>query len=267
MAAQADKIILDCSTCGQQVRIPGDRRKLQVTCPKCRTSWLWQADSRTSAGRLEVRPRNTRNAVIVGVLCLAFTAVGIAIVMSGENIRAGLLAVAFFGGGGLYGIRRMSRRPVTMVLSEAGLQQCYPEGNTTIPWEDIEQVGICRVSGTRMVGIRLRTYDRFLDNVSPAQADYMLRALKFMKLMARGATTVSVEGGVGLWIKAQQRPLKSFGKVGSVADCLMWSRQTCGYDIGISWAELDRPAETFVELLESYRRQVLSGRSSAFRPA
>jgi hypothetical protein len=48
--------------------------------------------------------------------------------------------------------------------------------------------------------------------------------------------------------------LKAFGKVGTLAEGLLWSRQNFGYDLMLPWSVLDRPAEEFVSLLEYYRK-------------
>jgi hypothetical protein len=50
MLLDADTLIICCTkrTCAQKLRIPSNRKRLVVTCPKCQTSWDWIADdSRT----------------------------------------------------------------------------------------------------------------------------------------------------------------------------------------------------------------------------
>ena len=49
------------------------------------------------------------------------------------------------------------------------------------------------------------------------------------------------------------RSLKGFGSVGNLAEALMWARKNYGYDLVLSWAELDRSAEKFAAFLEGYR--------------
>lgn len=41
MTPEPEKIIVECPRCRQALSIPGDRHKLQLTCPKCRATWLW----------------------------------------------------------------------------------------------------------------------------------------------------------------------------------------------------------------------------------
>jgi hypothetical protein len=38
---QPTDTIIQCTSCDRQLRIPNDRGKLRVTCPTCRTSWVW----------------------------------------------------------------------------------------------------------------------------------------------------------------------------------------------------------------------------------
>lgn len=247
------KTVLECPNCHQKVSVPSDHGKMEVTCPKCRTRWIWPPIGSTGLNRFEVRPKAVRNAIILSVGCGAFTLGGLWMLFSGENTLAGLLCVAFFGGGGIYGIPRMARRKVSMVLTAEGIEQRYPEGRAFIPWVDVEAVGIVGVLTTKLVGIRLSSYDHYLNEMSPEVAEFINKSLPYMKLMARGASLAHVSGGLGHWVKSQGSSLKDFGKVGSLAEALTWSRENYGYDLTLSWAELDRSPKEFVALLEQYR--------------
>jgi len=52
---------------------------------------------------------------------------------------------------------------------------------------------------------------------------------------------------------AQRRSLKSFGKVGTLAESMTWSRDNFGFDLGFAWSDLDRSPEAVV--LEHYRKE------------
>jgi hypothetical protein len=177
---------------------------------------------------------------------------------SGEEMLAGLLSIAF-GIAGLWCVPRAWRRDTSMVLTGEGLKQRYSQGSTLIPWTDVERISVMRmrsaITNQKMVGIRLKSYDRYLNDMSPELAKFAMRGLRAMKLFARGASMVKVHGGVGLWLAGAQRPLKSFGKVGSLAEAMMWSREQFGYDVAFAWGDLDRSPEEFVALLEDYRRR------------
>jgi Protein of unknown function (DUF2982) len=206
---------------------------------------------------IEIRPKAQQNAVLVGILCALFCLGGFWMVLSGEEVFGGLVGLAFFGGGALYGIPRMLRRQVPLALTPEGLEQRYPEGNACIPWSDVEAIGLVSMFGTKMVGLRLTSYDRYMGRMSPALAAHLTKTLPYMKLMAGAASLLDTPNAVAAWAKHDGHDvsggLKSFDEVGSWAEALRWTRDLCGYDIALSWAELDRPAADFVALLEGYR--------------
>ncbi len=206
---------------------------------------------------IEIRPKTRRNAILLGIGCAAFTVVGLTLVMFAGAPFVGLLAIIFFGGGGLWAIPKLLRRQVSMRLTGEGMQQCYEQGTTHIPWRDVEEVGIMSMFGNKMVGIRLNTYDRYLGEMSPSLAEFVTRHLPYLKLLARATSLLAVPASLGLWSKLQghdlSEDLRNFGAIGNLAESLLWSRSRYGYDIALSWAELDRSAEDFVALLEGYR--------------
>jgi hypothetical protein len=188
--------------------------------------------------QFEVRPKMRRNAILVALGCGVSTIVGFLTIFSGKGILIGFLAVIFFGGGGLYAIPKMLRRDVSMVLSFQGLQLRWPQGQAFVPWADVEQVGIVSIASSKGVGIRLRSYDRYLNDMSPELAEFSVKRLPYLKLVSRAACLLGAP---------------SFGNVGTLAEALMWSRANLGYDLVLPWADLDRPAEKFIDLLEGYR--------------
>lgn len=187
-----------------------------------------------------------------------FTLGGLWMIFSGEEILAGLLAVIFFGGGGLYAIPKLLGREVSMVLSAEGIEQRYPQGTAFIPWYDVENIGIVSMFSNKMVGIRLTSYNRYLNDMSPDLAAFFVKSLPYLKLLTRATSLLDTPTAVVLWSKLEgadvSEVLKSFGQVGNLAEALMWARKTYGYDLMFSWADLDRPPKEFVALLEEYRR-------------
>jgi hypothetical protein len=152
-----------------------------------------------AAQTIEVHPNVSRNVVIAVIGCTAFTVGGFWMLLSGEEMLAGLLCVVFFGGGGIYAVPKMLRRRVTMVLTPEGIEQRYVEGNALL----------------------------------------------------------DVPAAVTVWTKLKgqgdlEETLGSFGKVGSLTQALLWTREQFGYDLVLSWVEIDRPAAKFAVLLEGY---------------
>jgi Protein of unknown function (DUF2982) len=205
----------------------------------------------------EVRPKTLKNAALLAIGSAMFTAVGAWLVFSGEGVLAGLLAIAFFGGVGIYAIPKMLRRKVSLVLTPEGIEQRYAEGSAHIPWSDIEQVGIVSMFSNKLVGIRLKSYDRYLETMTPSLAEFTTKNLAYSKVIARTTSLLDVPTSVAVWSKLLGHDLsgalESFGKVGDLAQALLWSRNQYGYDLLLSWAEVDRPVPDFVELLERYR--------------
>ena len=118
---------------------------------------------------------------------------------STAEVGAGLLSVIFFGGGGLYAIPKIVRRKFTMILSADGIRQQYAQGTTFIPWADVEKIGLIKIFGNKLVGIRLRTYDQYLNNMSPELAEFTLKTLPYMRLMAKATTLLPTQSPLELW--------------------------------------------------------------------
>jgi hypothetical protein len=157
----------------------------------------------------------------------------------------------------------MLRRKVSMVVTPEGIEQRYVEGKAFIPWPDVEKAGIISMFANKMVGIRLKSYDRYLEGMSPSLAEYITKSLPYLKWLTRATSLLDVPTAVSVWTKLEghdvSEALSSFGKVGNLAQVLLWSRQRFGYDLTLSWAERDRSAEDFVALLEEYRGSAQQG--------
>jgi hypothetical protein len=205
---------------------------------------------------IEIRPRPVRNSAIMAIICATFVIGCVWLVLSKQDIPVAIWGIVIFGGAALYGIPKVLRRKVTMVLTPGGIEQRYAEGSAYIPWSDIEKVGIVSMLSNKMIGIRLKNYDDYLNAMSPSLAEYMTRTLPYMKLVARSTSLFSVPHSVTVWSKLQghdlKKMLKAFGQVGNLAQMLLWTREQYGYDFLLTWAEIDRPIRDFVNLLERY---------------
>lgn len=183
-----------------------------------------------------VRPR-PRKLLLTLLGCVAFVAVGIWMLSSGDlgGIVVGLLAVAFFGGVGVYAVVTSVRQGLAkLTLTPSGLELA---SGGTVPWPDVEATGVV-TEPTTMVWLRLRSYDRYLDSIPDgraAKADGISRVLTpVAQLLLRGT--------------ARGARMRDQG------DQLRWTREHFGYDLAFSPAWLDRPAAEFAELLERYRQ-------------
>jgi parallel beta-helix repeat protein len=124
MAPTADKVIVECPNCRQSLWIPANRRRLRLTCPKCRANWLWLSENEDAIHDFEVRPKAKRNAVIVAVLSGLFTSGGLWMLFSGQEVLPALLGTAF-GVVGLSAVPKIWRREVSTILTQRGLEQRY----------------------------------------------------------------------------------------------------------------------------------------------
>jgi hypothetical protein len=210
--------------------------------------------------RLEIKPKSKRNAVLVAIGCGIFALVGVAMMLDGDGSDAlvGMLCLLFFGIGGVIAIPKLFRRTISVVLTKQGIEQKHIYGNALIRWSDIEEIGITKMFGQQMVGVRISNYDRYLADMSPKFASALTKSLPYFKLLALFMPFANIPLAVRLWSRLENsadpiRSLKDFGKVGDLAGLMMWQRKTFGYEILFGWADIDRPYAEFVELLNNYR--------------
>jgi hypothetical protein len=187
-----------------------------------------------------VRPKPGR---LIGflLLCLMFVGLSVWLVLTGGVIAviAGVLAIAFFGGGLILVLVLAFRRGglSQLALTPTGIETA--EG-ATVPWSDVEEVGVTSGSG-KMVWLLLNSYQRYADSMTARGRREAGWKIRFMKPFAHLLRFLP--------------PMRRYAdRVRDPADELAWNREHFGYDLGISTAWLDRSPEEFVELLEHYRR-------------
>ena len=196
--------------------------------------------------RLEIRPPTKRNIILLTIGCSIFVIAGLLLITTGDvkSIFVGLLSITFFGGIGLVGIPKLSRRSISVVLTHDNLQQITPFGTSIVPWQDVESIGVAKIHRHKMVGIRLITYDNYIKNTSPELAESTNKKLPYLKVLAFGTSLLGSSAG----------NMKSLGQVGNLVELMLWNRQNCGYDIYFSWMDIDRSVSDFVQLLEQFHR-------------
>jgi hypothetical protein len=107
--------------------------------------------------RFVVRPRPWVLA-LYALGCAAFAGIGLFMVFDDDARIIGLAGLVFFGIGGFAALPRLVRP--ALVLTPQGIELT---SGGLIPWEDIQDVGIARMSrGTKALGIRLSRTDRYL---------------------------------------------------------------------------------------------------------
>jgi hypothetical protein len=188
----------------------------------------------TCADRLVVRPRPWKLALYL-LGAVVFVVIGVLLMMSGSvsGFLAGVLAVAFFGG--VLVLVIVNARTRRLALTPEGI-----EHGGTIPWADVESVGVVK-DPTTMVALRLHSYDRYLASQTADGAQEARRTIRFLKPFAHLFRMIP--------------SMRRYAAVQGQADELRWNRETYGFDIGISPVWLDRSPSAFAELVERYRRQ------------
>jgi hypothetical protein len=262
-----------CFSCGKRlVRAPTpaiasvSNPSSPRTTPPQSTSSTAQPLRAESAGahlpRIEIKPKPIRNGILAILGCSIFTIGGAFMLASGEkaNMYVGALSIVFFGGGGLYSIPKIMRRKLSFVLTSDSLQQVAPVGTAQIAWSDIEKIGTVSLFGTHLAGVRLKTYDRYIASMSSDMADTFHKTLPALKAISRAVSLADMPYAVAIQIwsafKGKDEPadvLKSFGKVGTYVEALLWNREHFGYDLVWGWSDRDRSAPEFAKLLEQYR--------------
>lgn len=178
----------------------------------------------------------------------------------------GMISLFFFFPLGLYGllvvVPSWFRRPILLVLTTNGLERQTRSGVAFIPWNDVTEIGVLKMPGNNMVGLRLYSYDRYLNNLSPlvAQEFNRISGLNKMvhRLLGKESSWDAQEAG-RLWSRLARTndpagTLRELGDLGDVAETLLSSRQVWGHDLLFAWYDLDRPTTKMAGLMEAYRQ-------------
>jgi hypothetical protein len=180
--------------------------------------------------------------------CLAFTAIAVFLLVSGPTVGEALgavLCIVFFGGGGVLFVAKLTRTTTTLTLTPAGL---HPMSGGLVPWDDYDGVGLGRVSGALIIGIRLRSYDAFIASLTPTQIMRAAHAGRAGKLF--GAVTKPLIGRSNPGTASLANiPEGTEGMAGLLA----WSRDTSGYELSFSSLLFDRPAAQVIQAIADYQ--------------
>jgi hypothetical protein len=210
----------------------------------------------------EIRPRLLRLlAVLIAGLAL-FVVGGAYLVLSmdGPDRFIGVMSIVF----GLWALVAWGQRirsRAAIVLSPEGLRTAV---GGEIPWGDIDDVATLRHRRTTLVGIRLRSAERFAASFSEQELAALTRKGAQLRLIARGFSSAQVAtfnptqpDSYDVLVDEDRLTLDKIAgddSLSSIAGMIAFSRAHFeGYDWTISSVELDRPAAAFVALLNEYR--------------
>lgn len=116
--------------------------------------------------------------IVLAVVCLAFTVVGVLLMINGEwfDKVLGALAVVAFGLAGGYYLVRMARRSTTLTLTPGGI---VIAAGGHVPWSNVGKVGTTKaLGGAPALGIQLRNPKVYVASLTPEQQRESLTATK-----------------------------------------------------------------------------------------
>jgi hypothetical protein len=184
--------------------------------------------------------------------CVASVALGILVLQSQLRPVAVLQAILLLVSAcvvGVFVLRRLTRHRPVVVMSPAGLR---PAGRGLVPWADVEAVGIRLNVGTKEVGIRLRSQDRYLQSLTTTE------------LVAATQTTKSIKIALAI-LSVLVKPFLGRGNSGGVSDPqpttagvaeqLEWLRERSGYHLSLSPGMFDRSAVKVAKAITAYQAE------------
>lgn len=194
----------------------------------------------------------SRKGLAVLVLgCGAFIAAGVFLLLGDgwAGKAAGLGAVLFFGLGGGCALWKRLREPAVLTLTPEGIRV---HSGGFLPWEDFEAAGVGRApgtpGGTRVLGLRLKSCERYAASFTPEQ----LR-------LARGAAKAGRLAGTRLPAAGMFADRRGPAALRSVPqhdlrEMLRWNRDVTGWDVVFSPLLFDGGASAAASAIEAYHR-------------
>jgi hypothetical protein len=190
-----------------------------------------------------------------------FVATGVFVALSGDGAERviGALAV-LFAMWALISFWRRFRTRAAIVLSGTGLR--LPLGGE-IPWADLDDVGVVRFKGTKLVGLRLRSTERFIASFTDRERAALGRNTRWLRMFARGVGAaqlgtfnVADPGSYDVLVDQDRKSLNEIAEdssLSTVTGVIAFSRKRYGYDWTLGSIELDRSPAQFVALLDERR--------------
>ena len=142
-----------------------------------------------------------RSQVKLTLYAAVFAVAGAYLTLTGEGAERaiGVLAVVF-AVWALVAFRQRFRTHASIVLSPAGLR--LPLGGE-IRWEDLADVGLVEYKRTTLVGLRLRSTERFIGSFTDEERAALARNAKRLRIFSR--TRGCATGDVRCWRSRQLR--------------------------------------------------------------
>jgi len=140
-------------------------------------------------------------------------------------------------------------------LSREGIHYAFAphfSERKVVSWRDIDGFGIARVKGSDFNCVRLARYENLLRQFTDGEA---MQIVKFHRHLMRFAGAMAIASAANLEVgdAAELAGLVlGGGAVASLAAILRFNRQKYGGEICLSWADRDRSAANFTQLLTAW---------------
>lgn len=173
------------------------------------------------------------------------------------------------------GFFKLKEPKVSLSISKHQLIYHHRRGHWQIDWDNIQRFDVPRVHrglehiDLEMVGIRLRSRDVFLDNISPRLITHLLMEQRPLVAQAESGKCASGRCYGDDLIEDQKYKRADgtllTGVMAMFANRMKRLQEGLGYDIFISANELDRTPNEFVLLLQNCQNSLEKDRLSALR--
>ncbi|TRY31421.1 DUF2982 domain-containing protein [Aliiglaciecola sp. M165] len=216
---------------------------------------------------IKIRAASKRNGLttfIVGVGVL-FVAILLLIVLPKAVYLIGIFALSGSIVTMLIGWFKMREPPHSIELTKRFIHYQHRHGKWQLDWDNIQRIDVPKISQgieqipLSMVGIRIKDYQPLLDSISPRLATNLLLEQRALLLHNSGCATGGCYNNDLIEDDRFKMPDGTIvqGIPAMLANRMSKLRNSLGFDLFISVAELDRSSEEFVALLKQCHINVL----------
>lgn len=224
----------------------------------------------------KIEPETKRNGLALTLFGIGFIILLAVLRTTGAPLEWPLF-LALFGFGAVttvLGIAKLAEPPTSMEITPETIRYIHPKGSWWLYWDDLQQFNMPTIhrgpepETLPFLGFRLRSYERFMAELSPRMAVHLL-------MEQRQLMTVAVRSE-----KPEHREYTEYyespqvyktseghtyrGVYAAFAARMEHMRELLGYDIYISQNAFDRGADEFRQMLQElnkYRQDYLQSES------
>ncbi|ADU12821.1 STM3941 family protein [Asticcacaulis excentricus] len=210
--------------------------------------------SKVPRGITELKPIGASKwrLALAGLGALAFTAMGILMMTeadasSFQRLMGGFCALFF----GICFVALIYAQLAQHALhvGAAGFAIGKPGNLKIVPWSDVEEISLYKMSGQTFIVIALHNNEAYLARFSEAEAQ---RCAKIGRIINSLDNTIVAGGHIS---NAPPFPDNLSAGHRALAKKLIYTRRKYGGEFLLTWAQRDRPAEAFAAYLHTFVAQ------------